>query len=906
MSTVAKRRFFAPEVVQTSSIDCGPACLKSAFAGFDIEVGYDALRDGCQTSVDGTSIDALERVANELGLVAEQIWVPVDHLTIPEISPLPAILVAQQPGGTAHFLLAWRKAFGLFQVMDPAMGRRWVSAVQLAAMNFPYELDIDAEIWRGWARTPELAHALGVRLARVNGDVALIAAANADESAISISCLDAATRMVDDLVRAGAVRNGDESRAVLTSLYQRAVLEHNEGTPGKTIPETFFSALPQPGEMIRLRGAILLRLRGRAQTVVTPEGGLVLPAAVAERVRREPRRRPWAEAFAVLRREGVLAPSLIFGATITAALLAFLEVIMLRALLDIGSRLQGMGQRLGAFASLLFFLVLATAFELWSIRGVRALGRRFELRLRTDFLAKIPLLGDVYFRSRPASDMAHRAHSFHPVRNVPLVGGRILRLIATLVVTLAGLVWLDPAGWKNASLCALVCVIVPWVGQGLLTESDLKVRVHDGRLAQFALDALLGLMPIRAHGAERAVRWVHASIVLEWARACKERLRRTVMTDVVQTIATYALAIAVVVGYVRRAPEPGAVLLLAYWVLGLPVIGQEIAFLARQIPRQRNLLGRLLDPIRADTSVPSNDAALRTAQAAAPEAHAPPGPHEEEPPRSLSTVEAKSIQLDGVSVVLGGRAVLEHVSLDISAGEHVAIVGPSGAGKSTLLGLLLGFAQADHGRITVDGAPLDVEHLRRHLAWVDPTVTLWSGSLIENVRFGREQATDLAVSPILERAELLEVLERMPDGLQTALGEGGRLVSGGEGQRVRIARAMMRKDAGLVLLDEPFRGLERSMRSTLLDRTRAWWMRSTLLCVTHDVGSALDFDRVVVVDGGTIVEQGRPSDLLAQRAGRFYELFEAEKRLHERGWHASAWRKLRVEDGVVNEAEAAE
>ncbi|WP_394843865.1 ATP-binding cassette domain-containing protein [Pendulispora brunnea] len=874
-----RRRFLAPQVIQTSSIDCGPACLTSAFAGYGLDVGYESLRDACQTDVDGTSIDALERVANHLGLVAEQIWVPVDHLTIAEIAPLPAIIVAQKPGGPAHFLLAWRQHLGLFQVMDPAMGRRWVSGTQLASMNFPYEIDIDGEIWRDWASTPEFSHAMHLRLAHVRGDKTLLEAANADPSPISLATLDAATRMVADLVVAGAVRRGHESRDLLASLYAQALVDHAAGASGRSIPELFFSALPLPGGQVRLRGAIVLRFRGRradGATSTSPEDPLVSETVL--RIKKEPRRRPWLEAIRILERDGLLTPTIIGGATLVSAFIAFIEIIMLRALLDIGGRLQGTGQRLVSIALLVGFMLFATTFELWSAVAVRALGRRFELRLRTDFLSKIPRLGDAYFRSRPASDMAHRAHSFYPVRNVPWLAARILRLLTTLAVTLVGLLWLDPAGWHIALGTAATCVVIPWIGQSLLTEKDLNVRVQNGRLAQFNLDALLGLMPIRAHGAERAVRWEHASIVFEWAGACKERLRLTLTIESLQTLATTLLSILVVLGYMRRTAEPGAILLLAYWVLGLPAVGQELALLVRQLPRQHNLLGRLLEPILSeDTESCAASPDLETIH---------------------STAQAPRIRFDDVSVVIGGRTVLDAISLDVAAGEHVAIVGPSGAGKSTLLGLLLGFCGNGAG-IRIDDRPLDVKELRKRVVWVDPAVTLWSQPLVDNVRFGTEDREDLPIAPILRQAELLEVLESMPDGLQTNLGEAGRLVSGGEGQRVRLARGMSKAAAGLVLLDEPFRGLERPMREQLARRARNWWTGATLLCVTHDIAEAMNFDRVVVVDDGRIVEQGSPSELLETKGGRFYELLDSERELHEKRWNDPAWRNLHVKQGLI-------
>src|SRR5207249_2858472 len=119
---------------------------------------------------------------------------------------------------------------------------------------------------------------------------------------------------------------------------------------------------------------------------------------------------------------------------------------------------------------------------------------------------------------------------------------------------------------------------------------------------------------------------------------------------------------------------------------------------------------------------------------------------------------------------------------------HVAIVGASGAGKSSLVGLLLGWHKPVTGQVLVDGVPLDGAHLqalRRETAWVDPSVQLWNNSLLENLTFGRE-GDELPLTALLEQADLYEIMARLPEGLRTALGESGGLVSGGEGQRVRL------------------------------------------------------------------------------------------------------------------------
>src|SRR5262245_18007696 len=123
-----KRRLLVPEIVQTSAMDCGPAALTSLLSGYGIPVSYGRLREACQTDVDGTSIDVLEQVANQLGLAVEQIMIPPDHLLRSDAAALPAIVVTRHAFEQTHFVVVWRKHGPLVQVMDPAVGRRWMSA----------------------------------------------------------------------------------------------------------------------------------------------------------------------------------------------------------------------------------------------------------------------------------------------------------------------------------------------------------------------------------------------------------------------------------------------------------------------------------------------------------------------------------------------------------------------------------------------------------------------------------------------------------------------------------------------------------------------------------------------------------------------------------------------------------
>jgi ABC-type transport system involved in cytochrome bd biosynthesis fused ATPase/permease subunit len=426
--------------------------------------------------------------------------------------------------------------------------------------------------------------------------------------------------------------------------------------------------------------------------------------------------------------------------------------------------------------------------------------------------------------------------------------------------------------------------------QPALTEGDLRVANHTGALSRFYLDALLGLIPLRTHGAERALRREHESLLVEWARASFGLQKLVARVESLQSLTGFALAAWLMLEYVLRAGEVSGALLLVYWSLNIPALGEEIAQAARQYPWQRNATLRLLEPLGA----PDEQSAVHSSVL-------PAGTTNSELGR-VSSMRINSIELRAVTVRAAGHTILEEIDLNIASGEHVAIVGASGAGKSTLLGLLLGWHRAAQGEVRVGGELLESEliiRLRRATAWVDPAVQLWNRSLLENLCYGNGEVVPDA--RLLEDAALRQLLENLQDGLQTGLGESGALVSGGEGQRVRFGRALLRPGVQLALLDEPFRGLDRNTRRRLLARARVHWQDATLLCVTHDLSETLTFPRVLVIDGGKIVEDGGPQDLALQTDSRYGALVEAEEELRQGLWSSCAWRQLRLAHGQLSE-----
>jgi len=156
---------------------------------------------------------------------------------------------------------------------------------------------------------------------------------------------------------------------------------------------------------------------------------------------------------------------------------------------------------------------------------------------------------------------------------------------------------------------------------------------------------------------------------------------------------------------------------------------------------------------------------------------------------------------------------------------------------------------------------------------------------------------------VLAEAELIGVIEKHPAGMQTSLGESGRLLSGGEGQRVRFGRGLQRGNVRLAILDEAFRGLERGRRRTLIETARRRWKEATLLHITHDVGESWDFARVLVIESGRVIEDGSPQELYSAPMSRYRALVDAGDSAREQVWGAREWRKLSMDQGRLREDE---
>ena len=241
------------------------------------------------------------------------------------------------------------------------------------------------------------------------------------------------------------------------------------------------------------------------------------------------------------------------------------------------------------------------------------------------------------------------------------------------------------------------------------------------------------------------------------------------------------------------------------------------------------------------------------------------------------------IEFKDVRFRYGDTDVLKDVSFTVPQNTITALVGPSGAGKTTIAHLIARFWDADSGRILVGGRnikDMKTDRLLSYIAMVFQEVYLFNDSIANNIRFGGRDATDEEVIAAAKAAHCHEFIERLPDGYETVIGEGGATLSGGEKQRISIARAML-KDAPIVILDEATAYVDPENEILIQEAINSLVRSKTLIIIAHRLRTITTADQILVVDGGRVVEQGRHNELVD--AGELYSRFW-EKRQKARGW----------------------
>lgn len=918
-TTQNKRLFFIPQITPTADLPDTLAILKALLLGYRIPVTDTQLMAALPTTLAADSSGALIHIARTWGIEIEQAMLPADALHLPDALPALVLLrpISEEP---AHWAVIWNRVGAFFQVMDPQLGRLWLGSAQLLADVSSEEVFLTADAWREFSTSATARQFLHERLRMLQLELeqieTLMAAAYTQAHSYGPAILDAAIRTVEHVIRQGGVRRGNEAAQLVTQTFAQASQLFTEKrqllAPANWVarPDLSTETVEQTG--VHLCGIVSLRVKelhmsasAAADVAPTANDGeeaptatTAPPPAVAESAPADESARSIAQSvFFYLREEGWAPPVLIMVAMLLAGAGMFFQAVLFRSLGQLSLRLETQEERLWTIGLLLAFTFTLLGLKWFSHSAVLKLGHRLDGRLRLAVLAQIPHLSNAYFQHISPGDMIERIHNVRAVRKLPFYASEFLHILFQFLMTIIGLFLLD---WLSA-LLTFIKLFVPFAAMyisGYIGSEGQRTRIYLGFLSRFYLDAMQGLVAIRTHGAEQATRREYEGLLGKWVQSNINVYLGEWWFNTISTALSYFMTALVIFLYVVRGRDSANLLLLTYWIVNLeslrgPLIFLTISFLFDQWKATR-FLQLLQAPTEADL---------------APKAPAEPAPAQTVTEvQPASNTEPKPARPHGVEIVLqqvraeaASQVILQETDLRIPAGSQIGIVGPSGAGKSTLVGLLLGWHYPVTGQILIDGELLDyerIQQLRSETAWVDTTIQLWNRSFLNNLRYGGGQ---MPLNLIIEQADLRTVLERLPDGMQTRLGGEGRLISGGEGQRARLGRGMQRQDARLVILDEPFRGLDREKRRTLLARARAYWPAATLICITHDVGQTQTFERVLVVENGRIIEDGTPNELLNRPASRYKALLDAEDAVREKLWASQAWRRLWLENGHVRE-----
>lgn len=256
-------------------------------------------------------------------------------------------------------------------------------------------------------------------------------------------------------------------------------------------------------------------------------------------------------------------------------------------------------------------------------------------------------------------------------------------------------------------------------------------------------------------------------------------------------------------------------------------------------------------------------------------------PHEVTDKKDATELVIKDAKIDFKKVTFGYNKktqVLSDINLVFSSGEKVGLIGPSGAGKSTLVKLLLRFFDVTRGSITIDGE--DIRHvsqdsLHSAIGYVPQDPMLFHRSLLDNIRYGARDASDEEVIEASKKAHAHEFISKLPDGYNTLVGERGIKLSGGERQRVAIARAIL-KNAPILVLDEATSALDSESERLIQDALNTLMEGKTVIVIAHRLSTIQHMDRILVIDGGRITEDGTHTELLSTESSVYKKLWELQ------------------------------
>lgn len=501
-------------------------------------------------------------------------------------------------------------------------------------------------------------------------------------------------------------------------------------------------------------------------------------------------------------------------------------------------------------------LAVATAVRFYFVSW---LGERTVADIRTAVHRNLLRLSPRYFEENRPSEIASRLTADTAVIE-QVVGSTVSVALRNIVIGFGGIAYLVYLAPKLAIslLVGIPLVILPIVLLGRKvrdTSKDSQDRLAD--VGAMAVETLSAMRIVQAFGQERREGdRFEGAVARGFASARRRFALRALMTalvigllfggvtfilwDAVQDVATGTLS-------------GGS--LTAFVLTGIIVTGSfgALTEVWGDLLRASGAAARLSELLHEEPEI------------------APPAQPTDLPERSPG-----ALRFDAVSFHYPTRretAALNGFTLDVRPGETVAVVGPSGAGKSTLFQLAERFYDPDQGRVLIDGIDLreaDPAEVRRRIAMVPQETVIFGASARDNLRYGRWDASDDDLWAAAEAANAAEFLRKLPEGLDTFLGEGGARLSGGQRQRITIARALLR-NAPILLLDEATSALDAESERLVQQALERLMADRTTLVIAHRLATVRAAERIIVMDHGRIVEEGSHAQLIA-RSGLYARL----------------------------------